>query len=114
VIAFLDLDRLTARLHAESAEHGVSAEASGHHAGELETSILAAIRPRAVRRTELAIGFVEPASDPQRLFYPSLRDRVASGTVGDPRGASADRAARYLDAWVDLLVESYLRAKNEK
>ncbi len=114
VLAFLDLERLTEVLHAESAKHGLGPEASGHHAGELETSILAAIRPHSVRRSALGAGFVEPVSDPQALFYPSLRDHAESGTVGDPQGASAEWAEGYLDAWAGLLVEAYRRAKNEK
>ncbi len=114
VLAFLDLARLTEVLHAESAKHGLGPGASGHHAGELETSILAAIRPHSVRRSALRPGFVEPVSDPQALFYPSLRDHAESGTVGDPQTASAERAEGYLDAWAGLLVEAYRRVKNEK
>jgi creatinine amidohydrolase len=109
LVAYTDLDALTAAFHAMSGAYGVGAEASGHHAGELETSIMRALHPRAVRGDALAPGFVEPTNDPQALFYPSLRGRAPSGVVGDPRGATAARGERYLDGWVELLVAAYRR-----
>ena len=36
--------------------------------------------------------------------------RAADGTVGDPRGADAGRAAAYLDVWVDWLAAVVGRA----
>src|SRR5262249_34578862 len=114
VLAFADLKRLTEALHAASARAGISAEASGHHAGVIETSIILAIRPDAIRRGRLTPGFVEPTADPQSLFYPSLREHAPDGSVGDPTLAEALRGAAYLDLWVDLLVEAYRREKNVK
>ena len=111
VIAFTDLDRLMAVFHHASAAFGVTPEASGHHAGEFETSILQFLKPGDVRTGALAPGLVEPHPDPQALFYPSLRTHAPSGTVGDPRPADAARAVRYLDAWVEVLVEAYRREK---
>jgi hypothetical protein len=54
------------------------------------TSILLALRPTAVRVAALASGHTAAVADPQRLFYPSLRDHAPTGTVGDPRAASAN------------------------
>jgi creatinine amidohydrolase len=104
-----DLDALTARLHAEAARFGVSPESAGHHGGEVETSIMLALHPELVDATAFAPGHVDRTADPQALFYPDLRRHAPDGTVGDPRGASALRGARYLAAWVDLL-EATLRA----
>jgi creatinine amidohydrolase len=106
VDAFTDLDRLTARLHATSAALGVTAEAAGHHAGELETSILLGLRPGDVR-TAMEPGLVAPRADPQTLFYPDLRANAPSGTVGDARAADGARAERYLDAWTGVLAAAY-------
>jgi creatinine amidohydrolase/Fe(II)-dependent formamide hydrolase-like protein len=103
VDAFTDLDALTSRLHDEARALGVTAEAAGHHAGEIETSIMLALHPELVRSAALAPGYVEPTRDAQAIFYPDLRLAAPSGTVGDPRGATATRGARYLAAWVDLL-----------
>jgi creatinine amidohydrolase len=112
LIAFTDLDRVAAAWRQASAAAGVTASAAGHHAGELETSILLALRPDAVRRDQLAAGLVEVGSDPQSIFYPSLRAHSPSGVVGDPRGAAAAHAEPYLAAWVEALVECYRREKN--
>ncbi len=98
-----DLDGLTARLHAEAARFGIATEAAGHHAGEIETSIMLALHPELVRMEAAIPGHVEPTADPQSLFYPDLRRTAPMGTVGDPRGASALRGARYVAAWVDVL-----------
>ncbi|MGH7856785.1 MAG: creatininase family protein, partial [Candidatus Binatia bacterium] len=88
---------------------GTPPAAAGHHAGEIETSIMLTISPDAVRRPLAAPGRLEPAADGQSLFYPSLRPNAPSGTVGDPACADAARGERYLEAWVELLVECYRR-----
>ncbi len=109
VVVFDELAELMPHLQAESARFGVSAEASGHHAGEFETSILLALAPGEVRTEEIREGLTEPTDDSQSLFYPSLRDRAPNGVVGDPRGADAARGERYLEAWVERLAEVYRR-----
>jgi creatinine amidohydrolase/Fe(II)-dependent formamide hydrolase-like protein len=110
-IACTDHARLEARLFALAEKHGVSAAAAGHHAGELEASIVAGLRPGALRRGALAAGLLETPADVSSIFYPDLRAHAPSGTVGDPRAASPDRAALYLDAWADELVTAYEGAK---
>jgi creatinine amidohydrolase len=110
-IAFTDHGALNARLHALAEQSGVPAASAGHHAGEIEASILAALRPDALRRDALAPGLLEVPPDPQAIFYPDLRARAPSGTVGDPRLANPERAALYLDAWADVLLGAYEGAK---
>ena len=92
-----------------TAAFGISAGAAGQHAGEFETSVIAALAPQHVRVDRLAEGHVGEPGDAQSLFFPSLRDRVESGVVGDPRSANASRADAYLDAWVDELERVYVR-----
>jgi creatinine amidohydrolase/Fe(II)-dependent formamide hydrolase-like protein len=86
-------------------------EDSGHHACELETSIMLALRPAALRTDLLGAGYTRPTDDPQALFYPSLRPNAPNGTVGDARAASGERGERYLAAWVDVLETAYRREK---
>ncbi len=112
VSAFADLDRLTAALHAESAAAGVPAADAGHHAGEVETSILLAIDPARVRADAMAPGLLCADADAQGLFYPDLRANASDGVVGDPRRADAARGLRYLRAWTDVLVAAYRDEKN--
>ena len=98
-----DLDGLTARLHAEAVAFGVAAEAAGHHAGEIETSMMLHLHPELVVDDAMAPGYVTPTADAQSLFHPDLRRHAPAGVVGDPCGATALRGARYLAAWVDVL-----------
>lgn len=104
VRAATDLDGLTARLHDVARAFDVTPEAAGHHAGEVETSIMLALHPELVRLDAVEPGYVEPTADPQSLFYPDLRRHAPNGTVGDPRGATALRGERYLAAWTEELV----------
>jgi creatinine amidohydrolase len=103
-----DLDGLTARLHAEAATFGVSPESAGHHAGELETSIMLHLHPELVVTDAMAPGCMTSTGDAQALFYPDVRRNAPDGVVGDPRGATALRGARYLTVWIDVL-EAALR-----
>jgi creatinine amidohydrolase len=114
VHVFHDHDAITARLHAEAAGLGVAPEAAGHHAGEIETSIVLAIAPERVRTDAFEAGVAAPTAAPASLFYPDLRANAPRGVVGDPRGASAVRGARYLAAWVELLVAALRDAKKSR
>jgi creatinine amidohydrolase/Fe(II)-dependent formamide hydrolase-like protein/fructoselysine-6-P-deglycase FrlB-like protein len=91
----------------ESAKAGAPPGAAGHHAGEFETSIIAALRPDAIRWSELRKGISGDVVEPQHLFYPSLRNHAPEGVVGDPSAASADRGERYLAAWTSFLIARY-------
>jgi creatinine amidohydrolase len=111
VLCVTEHDRVTHACSRTAAGFGVSPEASGQHAGELETSIVAALCPAAVRRDRLEAGLLAPAPTPRDLFYPDLRRNAPNGVVGDPRGADAARADAYLEAWVDVLEEIYREQK---
>ncbi len=110
--AATDLAHVTAVLHAEAAAAGIAAGAAGHHAGEIETSMLLAIRPNAVRQGAMTPGLVDTGGDAQAIFYPDLRRHAPDGTVGDPSAADPVRGARYLAAWTAVLVDAYRGAKN--
>ncbi len=111
VAAAVDLDALMGRLHEEALRLGIAPEAAGHHAGEVETSIMLALHPDLVRAESFARGHAVAVADPQALFYPDLRRHAPDGTVGDPRGASAVRGARYLAVWTDVLEAAFRAAK---
>jgi creatinine amidohydrolase len=111
VDGFTDLAGLTTALHAEAVAGGIGAGAAGHHAGEMETSMLLALRPGTVRAGAMTGGLVTDTTDAQALFYPELRRNAQDGTVGDPRGADPARGVRYLAVWTGMLVEAYRGAK---
>ncbi len=109
--AYTDHKRLNAALFALSEAGGVAADAAGQHAGELEASILDAIRPGANRRQRLEGGLIASEFAGKELFYPSLREHAVNGVVGDPRSASRERGERYLALWSELLLSAFAEAQ---
>jgi len=101
------IERISALWREASAREGVGAHASGAHAGEFETSIIAALRPDLLRREDIRPGIAVSSEASQELFYPSLRNHAPEGVVGDPQLAEAGRGERYLSAWVDVLVAAF-------
>ena len=89
---------------------GIDPHHAGPHAGEYETSLVAALRPGSVRAGDLAPGRIASPKEAQGFFYPSLRPNAPLGVVGDPSHASAERGLRYLDSWLDLLERAYRSA----
>ena len=114
ITAFTDSEGLATRLHATAGALGVTPESAGHHAGELETSIMLALSPADVRRSALRPGITVPTAAPPNLFYPSLRAHAPEGTVGDPRDADRRHGARYLEVWVEVLLAAYRAEKNAR
>jgi len=107
LVVYDDHEPLARRLATVGEGLGVSAAEQGHHAGELETSILLALAPGAVAMERATAGLVVGEADVQPIFYPSLRDNSPSGVVGDPRSADAARGDAYLEAWTVELVDFY-------
>lgn len=112
ILAAPGLGASTDLFHGASARRDVSPDASGHHAGEFETSILLAIAPQHVRRHHFAPGLAAGQRNLDELFYPDLRANAPNGTVGDPSDADGSRAEAYLEAWVESLLEIYRRDDN--
>jgi creatinine amidohydrolase len=107
------IERLSKTWSDASAIEGITLEMSGAHAGEFETSIIAGLRPDIVRWEQIRAGTTSIPENVQDIFYPNLRTHASEGVVGDPRAALAERADRYLDAWVDVLVAEFRRTVEE-
>jgi len=114
VVVVAELAGVTAALHAAARALGIGPGAAGHHAGEVETSIMTALRPGLVDVRALGPGLTDVPDDPQTLFYPSLRAQAPSGVVGDPSAPSAARGERYLEVWIDVLVSAYRGEKKSR
>lgn len=83
-------------------QSGVSIEAAGWHAGELETSIILALDEGLVHMDRAAPGFLGHLNDiRETLMTEGLQAVAPSGVLGDPRAASRARGAHYLDALTD-------------
>jgi creatinine amidohydrolase len=79
--------------------------AYGFHAGEVETSFLLAASPELVNRTAYTVNYIADLERPELLlpenapatFAWLTRDISPSGVMGDPRAASAEKGARWLE-----------------
>ena len=106
VTGYADLLGLTSFLNQASADHGVSPEASGAHAGENETSIMMALEPDLVAAHRFAPGYLGPAGEAEvkLILEKGMPALTANGVLGDPRTASAARGEAYLERLADFLV----------
>ncbi len=100
---------LTATLVHIAAMDGVGPDQVGLHAGEGETSEMLHLCPNLVRMDEAAAGYVGSMSEVMpRLRRGGLQPVTPTGTLGDPRPASARRGARYLAAQVESFRDALL------
>lgn len=86
---------------------GLSAQerSYGFHAGEVETALLLASVPELVDRSAYTVNYIADVAKPELLlpenapatFAWLTRDIAASGVMGDPRPATAENGARWLD-----------------
>ncbi len=105
---------------------GLSAQerAYGFHAGEVETALLLASVPQLVDRSAYTVNYIADVAKPETLlpenapatFAWLTRDIAASGVMGDPRPATAENGARWLDAAATRLaaaLEAMVRYPNQ-
>jgi len=83
----------------------VQERAYGFHAGEVETALLLAAVPELVDRSAYTVNYIASV-DKQELLKPEnapatfawlTRDIAPSGVLGDPRPATAENGARWLN-----------------
>ena len=81
-------------------------KAYGFHAGEVETAFLLAAVPELVDRSAYTVNYIADSKKPELLlpenaaatFAWLTRDIADSGVMGDPRPATAENGAKWLDA----------------
>ena len=86
---------------------GLSAQerAYGFHAGEVETAFLLATVPELVDRSAYTVNYIADADKPELLrpenapaiFAWLTRDIAPSGVLGDPRPATPENGARWIE-----------------
>ncbi|MGA3293173.1 MAG: creatininase family protein [Candidatus Acidiferrales bacterium] len=77
----------------------------GFHAGEVETALLLASVPELVDRSAYTVNYIADVAKPELLlpenapatFAWLTRDIAPSGVLGDPRPATAEHGAQWLD-----------------
>jgi creatinine amidohydrolase len=106
ITGYTDLFGLTDFLNSSSAEYGVSAEASGAHAGENETSIMMALERDLVVSGELAPGYLGPTGEKEFkiILDKGMPALTSNGVLGDPRTATAERGEVYLERLAAFLA----------
>ena len=115
ILAYTDLDRMMAVMYGASAEFGVSAPASGGHAGECEASIVLALRPDLVHMDRAACGFLEiNEGTPRLLWEKGIRAIDENGVIGDPRTASGEKGAVYVERMVADIAVFVSEAREER
>lgn len=88
--------------------------ANGFHAGEVETAFLLAAAPELVDRSAYAANYIADISKPEMLlpengpatFAWLTRDIASSGVLGDPRPATAENGARWIEAAATRLASA--------
>ncbi|MEU0463315.1 mycofactocin biosynthesis peptidyl-dipeptidase MftE [Amycolatopsis sp. NPDC006131] len=77
------------------------------HAGRLETSVMLALRPEAVRVDRFEAGATRPLPELiGRLRDEGVRGVSPNGVLGDPAGATAEAGRATLRRWADALLEA--------
>jgi creatinine amidohydrolase len=98
VRALTDLGALLAIAQVGVDEHDVPLGEGGLHAGEWETSMLAAIHPELVHMERAAPGYTgDPQAAIASLFTSGVRSLSDNGVIGDPARSSREHGARYWD-----------------
>lgn len=98
VRALTDLGALLAVAQLGADEHGVPLGEGGLHAGEWETSMLAAIHPELVHLERGEPGFTgDLQSAIGMMFAGGVQSVSENGVIGDPTRASAEHGSVYWD-----------------
>lgn len=112
---YTDLLGLTGFLNQVSAEHGITAEESGAHAGENETSMMMALEANLVVPERFAPGYLGPLGEHEVkvIFERGMPALTPNGVLGDPRKASAEKGRVYIERLADFLVEKLGRRASQ-
>jgi len=107
IIGVTNVTGLLDCLNAGSAEFGITANESGAHAGESETSIMMALEKNLVIKDRFAPGYVGFTGEKELkiMWEQGMPALTKNGVLGDPRKASADKGEIYLDRLTEFLIQ---------
>ncbi|MFL5824300.1 MAG: creatininase family protein [Solirubrobacteraceae bacterium] len=105
VQALTDLQALLAIAQLGADEHGVPMNEGGLHAGEWETSMLAAIHPELVHPERAEAGYTgDPEAALGAIFTSGVHTVSPNGVIGDPSRASPEHGRRYWNKTLEVAV----------
>lgn len=91
---------------------GVPLSQSGSHAGEFETSMMLAVRPKLVGMDLAEAGNQAPFDTVcEKMMSEGIQAVSSNGVLGDQRGADAARGDFYLDALAGYLADEIRRER---
>ncbi len=107
VSALIDLGALLAIAQLGADQYDVPLEQGGLHAGEWETSMLAAIHPELVHLERGEPGYTgDLETAVGGLFTGGVHSLADNGVIGDPTAASAEHGSRYWDRVLEITLAS--------
>jgi creatinine amidohydrolase len=113
LIAFTDLNVLMDEVFRVGREHGVTPEQAGGHAGEHETSLMLAVRPDLVAMDRAQAGYVgDQMSVAPLVFAHGFKSVTENGVLGDPRGASLENGAAYVESLTEMTAR-FIRERRD-
>ncbi len=108
VIGCTDWSVYEETLLGHAARRGIDQTVAGGHSGELEASMILAIRPELVLMEHAAPGYLgDPATIRPRIFSEGIQAISPSGVLGDPRPADTERGNEYLAVMIDRLTQFF-------
>ncbi|NHK32639.1 MAG: creatininase family protein [Asgard group archaeon] len=107
IIGYTDLYGFIDILQKCSIDAGKTAEESGAHAGENETSLILAINEKLVKRDRYVPGFVGlfGKKEGEIVLTKGMKALTENGILGDPTKASIEDGKIYLSKVVDKLAK---------
>jgi len=116
VTGYTDLLGLMGSINQASAEYGVSAEESGAHAGESETSMMMALEGGLVAADRFAPGYLGPTGEAEikLIFEKGMPAITSNGILGDPRRASAEKGEAYLERLAEFLASEIISGNGSR
>jgi creatinine amidohydrolase len=107
IIGVTDIAKLIACLNGASTEFGITANESGSHAGESETSLMMALEGNLVIKDRFAPGYIGLTGEKELKIMreQGMHALTKNGVLGDPRKASADKGEIYLNRLTEFLIQ---------
>jgi creatinine amidohydrolase len=108
IIGYTDLMGFLDILQTLSKDAGVSAEESGAHAGENETSLILAIAEDLVVKDRFKPGYIGKfgQEESEIIFTKGMKTLTENGALGDPTKATKTNGLRYLEELADAIIDN--------
>jgi creatinine amidohydrolase len=87
-------------------DYGVPVQEGGLHAGEWETSMVAALQPGLVRMSRREVGYIGDPGVVCAALASGVGGLAENGVIGDPRAANAEHGRHYWEVLLALVLQA--------